>query len=1241
MSAAPAPDQLLALLAERRVFLADEGGTLRYRAPEGALDELLRQALRQEKSGLMQALAARPGRVLLGPLSYNQRSLYFMYLLEPHSAAYNLALAFRLHGSEDPATLRLALQRLVGRHEQLRTTYGHVEIGGRTLPAQFVREQLPASFELVDAAGCSEADLKAHLRDFYLVPFDLETGPIVRAAVFERGPRESVFIVVVPHVAADARSMNRILGDLTTACREELASADKGGREYTDFACAQRCELESPGGRAHLDYWAGVHTPPATALDLGVEDRRPEVRRPTGSTYHFRLEPALREAAEATARGLGVTPFALLLSVFQWQLMARSGRRDLVVGVPTLGRRGQDFEETVGYFVNPLALRCRREGAPTFRDHAKSTAREFREALDHRDTPFAALVERLGGSRDPARTPVFQVLFNVLSRATLGGVVDVFYPSDAPPPVSFPGNVATAYALEQQEGQFDLTLELVDRGADILGLLKYCTDLFTGEEAARLAAEYRALLESAIGDPGLTLLDALTGGDQTAPPREEPVVAVAATFTAEVLGEFFGFWFAQLGWRASVRYAPFNQVFQELLNPAGLLRANRRGHSVLLVRLQDLLGGAVGTAEDGGPDAAAGRIPGVLEELRQAITTAAQAMRVPLCVVLCPSSPEWEESLCAASAAIEEFLASVRSLPGVVTLTHEEVTRRYPVADYYEPLGETIGSIPYTRPYLAALATDVVRSLAALSRPPIKALVVDCDGTLWDGVAAEDGPTGVSVGSEVKRFQKFLLAQHRAGVILGICSKNREEDVWAVFGRHPEMLLLREHIAFWKINWEPKSVNLPALAAEMNIGLDAVGFLDDNPVERSEVRSRCPAVYCPEMPAAWLERVPWLEHLWLLDHARVTADDRKRLEYYRTEREREDLKRSAGSLADFLEQLDLRVDIRPVEASSFDRLAQLSVRTNQFNTTGLRLAPQEVSAWISTPGKAAHVASVKDRFGDYGLVGGMITRVEGGSLRVEGLFLSCRALGRGVEHRMAAHLARFALEAGCATVGFPCRTTERNEPARKFLSQLAETCQRSLDADGTLHAPAAVLVGARYRPLEAEAGPAAVPGAVKAPSGGGGFERGAAERIASTLQTAEAIVAAVDREKRGRRGRTGVAGPSRPAATAIERMIAQAWECALGLDAVDTQAHFFELGGTSLLMAGVAIQLQRDHGLLVTIVDLFHYPSVAALARHLDPGPQEMQDAAPALAAARRQREALSGARFPAAVARMKQVRGR
>jgi FkbH-like protein len=329
-----------------------------------------------------------------------------------------------------------------------------------------------------------------------------------------------------------------------------------------------------------------------------------------------------------------------------------------------------------------------------------------------------------------------------------------------------------------------------------------------------------------------------------------------------------------------------------------------------------------------------------------------------------------------------------------------------------------------------------VRRLHALRRPPYKVAVVDADNTLWTGVCGEDGPEGVVIDGPRRALQEFLLKQREAGMLLALCSKNEAADVDAVFAAHPDMPLRPGHLAASRVSWNAKSDGLLSLAEELGLGLDSFVFLDDNPVEIADVQARCPGVVCLRVPEDPRQIPAWLRHLWAFDRPKVTAEDRARAESYRQNREREALRQGAPSLEAFLESLGLVVDVRPVAPEHLPRVAQLTQRTNQFNLSLVRRTEAEVGRFLAGGGEGLEV-SVRDRFGDYGLVGVALFTRGSEALAVDTMLLSCRVLGRGVEHRLLASLVEIAAGRGLARVDLPWVPGDRNRPALEFLERLA------------------------------------------------------------------------------------------------------------------------------------------------------------------------------------------------------------
>ncbi|MEV7807951.1 HAD-IIIC family phosphatase [Microbispora sp. NPDC088329] len=626
-------------------------------------------------------------------------------------------------------------------------------------------------------------------------------------------------------------------------------------------------------------------------------------------------------------------------------------------------------------------------------------------------------------------------------------------------------------------------------------------------------------------------------------------LGVAATFTAEPLGDALRFWLAELDIEGGVGFAPYDQVFPSLLDPGSVL--GRAGAVAVLVRAEDLHGKPNGDAQGG-----TGELDAVATDLAAALRTSARASGTPHVLVVCPPSPEHgspEAHARLAAGLVREFEGDRT----VSVLTSAEPYEPAPEA-VHDAFADRTGNVPYTERYFAALAAAVVRRLHAMTTPRPKVVAVDCDGTLWDGVVGEDGPGGVVIGPQRLEIWRELARQVAAGRLLCLCSKNEEEDVREVFARHPELPVGLDDVAALRIGWEAKSRALRSLAAELGLGLDSFVFLDDSPVECAEVRAGCPEALTLRLPADAAGAADFLRHCWPLDLTGVTEADRERTRRYQEERRREQA-RNEMSLADFFAALDLRVTITPAGPEHEGRAAQLAERTNQFNLSGTRLPD----------GGEKFVVDVRDRFGDYGIVGLTGVRVGGDTLRVGAFLLSCRALGRGVEHRMLAHLGALARERGLARVALAFRPTERNQPARDFLATLPAT----VDPDGeaaawyVLDAGAAAAVVHSPVPVEERAaGPAEITGATPAavPAGWASVER-----IATRLTGADAILDAM----RATRTVTEVAGAS-PVEAAVMRM----WAELLDVAPASVGDGFFQLGGHSLRLVQFMARVRAEFG---------------------------------------------------------------
>lgn len=347
------------------------------------------------------------------------------------------------------------------------------------------------------------------------------------------------------------------------------------------------------------------------------------------------------------------------------------------------------------------------------------------------------------------------------------------------------------------------------------------------------------------------------------------------------------------------------------------------------------------------------------------------------------------------------------------------------------------GSILFAEAFLPVLSRSLVAYAKAYKNMNRKCMVLDLDNTLWGGVVGEDGMEGLDLGgSPVGRayvdFQRLLLSYYNRGVILAINSKNNAEDAMKVLHEHPGMVLREKHFGAIRINWKDKTENMIELARELDIGLDSMIFIDDNPHERERVRSALPYVLVPELPSSPFRRADALKALTDLDVLVLTDEDRRRGEMYRARRQRRELMGSKGSLENFLRSLDLRIQVRPADALSLPRVASLLNRTNQFNMTTRRYTLAQVEEMSREEGIRIYTLKVRDRFGDEGIVGVAIIRAQEPAWIIDSFLMSCRVIGRGIEFAFMGRIAGDARAGGAEELVGKFIRTAKNEPARGF-----------------------------------------------------------------------------------------------------------------------------------------------------------------------------------------------------------------
>ncbi|RPR46117.1 non-ribosomal peptide synthetase, partial [Pseudomonas aeruginosa] len=427
------------------------------------------------------------------PLSYAQERQWFLWQLEPESAAYHIPAALRLRGGLDVVALQRSFERLAQRHESLRTRFR--QEGLRTVQVVDADGQLQVSRH--NLANVDDASLRAAVEAEMARPFDLRTDALLRISLFEVAPNDHVLVMVQHHIVSDGWSMQLMVEELV-----QLYAAYSQGREaalpalpiqYPDYAVWQREWMEAGERERQLAYWIGLLGGEQPVLELPFDRPRPAEQSFRGARLEFELGAERARRLKALAQRQGASTFMLLLASFQALLYRYSGQSDIRVGVPVANRNRVETERLIGFFVNTQVLKADIDGQMGFDRLLHQVRQRSLEAQAHQDLPFEQLVEALQPERSLSHSPLFQVLFNYQAERGEHGLPEVA------------GLSIEEQAWESHTAQFDLVLDTCESESDIWAALVYATDLFDASTAERLVRHWQNLLDAILAMPDARL----------------------------------------------------------------------------------------------------------------------------------------------------------------------------------------------------------------------------------------------------------------------------------------------------------------------------------------------------------------------------------------------------------------------------------------------------------------------------------------------------------------------------------------------------------------------------------------------------------------------------------------------------------------------------------------------------------------------------------------------------------------
>ncbi|MFH1916024.1 MAG: HAD-IIIC family phosphatase [Nanoarchaeota archaeon] len=348
-----------------------------------------------------------------------------------------------------------------------------------------------------------------------------------------------------------------------------------------------------------------------------------------------------------------------------------------------------------------------------------------------------------------------------------------------------------------------------------------------------------------------------------------------------------------------------------------------------------------------------------------------------------------------------------------------------------------LGDIYIDPDYMPKLAEELMGYVKPFSSKNRKCIVLDLDNTLWGGIVGEDGFNNIKLddkapGNTFMEFQKYLLGLHKKGIILAICSKNNEEDAMKVIKEHPYMVLREEHFACIKINWDNKVNNIIEIAQEINIGLDSLVFIDDDPMNGAMVRENLPQVLVVDLPKDSALYVRTLKEISDFNTMQLTKEDFQKGQMYYQQRKRTELKIKMKDIDDFLKNLNLEVKIEPASDFTIPRISQLTKKTNQFNLTTKRYTEEDIRSFVNQSNFKVFSVGVKDKFGDNGLTGVLILEMRKDEYIIDTLLLSCRIIGRNVEKVLLKYAVDVAKEEGVKKLVGLFTPSEKNVQVKRF-----------------------------------------------------------------------------------------------------------------------------------------------------------------------------------------------------------------
>lgn len=950
------------------------------------------------------------------PVSNAEKMIFIQEQFGTLGNAYNIPVALFIHGKLDIDKVKSSFEKVVALNEALRTSFEYQN--GEVV--QKVAKTFELEFKTYDAID------DEHLLS-YIRPFELSKAPLMRINLFKKSSEDTIILLDIHHIIADGVSMGIIVKEFAQIYKGESVNGEK--LQYKDYTMWQRNLLQNSKWKEHEIFWQKKISGELPALMMPLDFKRGSERTFSGNTIEFTIQNDITEKLLKLANEQSITLNNVLFSIYALLLLKYTAQDEVIIGIVTSGRINYQLFDTIGMFNNFVPVRIAGLNTIDIMNFVRLVNDELIEAYAHQDYPYESILEVMDIQTEKSRNPIFDTVYIFHNEFTAAqDLLDKDMSVEYKPIIT-------------NTSKLDLKIDIFTRQDNSLTcMLEYSVALFKQETIDRLCHDFVDIAKLVGDNPqkqisNIRLFDqdeiSINARRSLNSLGDVTRIMVTSTFTSDLIEDYMVWWLKQFSIHNEIGFTAYNQVFQELLDDKSSISKNK-GINVLLIRFEDWIRDNTNSDQ-----ILCIELKRNFEELLSILKD--KEKRASYLVGIFPVSTHLKlnyEIVECINKLNERWKSELAHMNKVYVMDFTNIGYDYSIEKTFDPIRDDLGHIPFTDEFYASMSAEIARKICAIHNNSVfKVIALDADNTLWGGVCGEIGAQGIDLSSHYLGLQQFMVNMYNKGMLLVICSKNNEQDVWDVIEKNPNMILKREHIVTHRINWQNKSENLKDMASELNVGIDSFIFIDDSSMECTEVITNCSEVLTLKLPENPEKYPLFLKHAWCFDKINVTNEDTKRTQMYISEKKRKKAQNDVKSIDDFLKELDLNMKINDITSDEFSRASQLTQRTNQFNMSTIRRSEEELQELVKGEGIRCLTVYVSDRFGEYGMVGLVIFEQREKEVLIDSFILSCRVLGRGIEDAIISYIADECKRMHIPTVKARFIKTSKNKPVEEFLSK--------------------------------------------------------------------------------------------------------------------------------------------------------------------------------------------------------------